>query len=325
MVKVLMIGLGSIGKRHLENLRSMDQDIILAALRSSRNKPKIVEQEFYDFEEAAKFDPNVVIISTPTFLHLENILMSYSNFKNLRGMFVEKPVIHDPIMCEKITEISDKLITYVASPLRFHPVVRFLKNFLEEKRLRVRLIRIFASSFLPSWRKGVNYSEHYSAHRDKGGGVVYELIHEMDILRWIFGDVAEMSFISSKVSSLKIHAEDVGIGVMRLRNGMIVEYHVDYFGRLTKRQIEIISEDGYGLFDIADAKVKIEEPGLTQHYVWNFERNDMYIDEMKYFFNKLKTGEKTFNDFHNACETLKLAAAIRNSYNSFSIWKGETL
>ncbi len=324
MVRVLIIGLGSIGTRHCNIIKEFfSGEVEVAGLRSGKDKPKVCDEEFYSYKEAEElFSPEIVIISTPTNLHYASIIKSIETFKNLKGMFIEKPVVHDTKLCGDLVKQLGEIVSHVAAPLRFHPVALKMKSMIKNRELFPRVIRVFSSSYLPSWRKNVvDYSKHYSAIKERGGGVVFELIHELDLIRWIFGEIKNGAFFSGHISSLNIKAEDIGSGIIEMENGTLVEYHVDFFGRVPVRKIEVLSEFNYSIFDLLNSKVEII--GEKEHYSfsWNFERDDMHAQEFHYFLDIVENQSESFNNVKYACKTLEIADFIRNS-NKVKILEG---
>lgn len=306
--------MGSIGLRHLKNLKKIMSSFETASLRStnrniSEEYYKLIDHEFYNFEDAKKFDPDVVFITNPTSLHVETTLQFMDN---VDGIFIEKPLSDNIESAKKLVKNTD-VIMHVACPLRFHPVIKFLKNYFNSTN-KIKSIHITSGSYLPSWRPGQDYKKTYSARKDLGGGVSLDLIHEIDFMRWIFGDISEGYFGSAKISDLELDVEDTAYGIWKLKNGAVCEIHLDYYRKIPKREVEIVTENAVVHADLIRSKVKIcEETGEEKTYHFNFDRNDMYLEEMNYFLDILANGVKSFNNTSFAIETLKYALYMRNN------------
>ena len=125
----------------------------------------------------------------------------------------------------------------MACPLRYTNVIQYLKETIDPKK--VNSVSIISSSYLPDWRPGTDYRNTYSAHKNLGGGVAIDLIHEWDYLSFLFRYASKKwkSFMG-KISNLEIDSDDYAIYIAKYTNDMIAELHLDYFGRKTIRAIE---------------------------------------------------------------------------------------
>lgn len=316
MKKVLFVGLGSIGRRHLNNFKKILPNTEIGAYRSNKNaynaySSKLIDYQFFNCKDAKKFNPELIFVSNPTSLHIETVL----NFLDIAsGIYIEKP-LSDSI--DKAKKLIDKsrdydIFFHVACPLRFHPAIEFIKKYLNNID-DVLNIRITAGSYLPSWRPKKNYKLTYSAKKELGGGVSLDLIHEIDIIRWIFGDINEGYFGSAKISNLEIDVEDSAFGIWKLKNGVMCEIFLDYFRKIPKRELEIVTENCIIIVDLLNSTAKIiNENNEKLIYNFPFNRNDMYMKEMNYFLN-CNYLNPSFNDLLYAFDTLKYAMFMRKN------------
>lgn len=276
--KVLFVGLGSIGIRHLTNLLELKSDCKIDALRrSGKDFPNV--SKIYTTYGEIRDDYDIIFITNPTSLHFEAI----SNLANKgENLFIEKPIFEKPHICK-----FSKGINYVACPLRYNSVVTKLKQYVESHN--VFSFRAICSSYLPDWRNAVDYRSSYSAKRDMGGGVELDLIHEMDYLRWIFGDFREIKKLSGKKSNLDISSNDIAVYLFE-NERIMGSLHLDYFGRKAKREIEIYTPEETKTFDLTKFK------------------DDMYKSEMQYFLTMIdKQNKDCYNPPEFALETLRMA------------------
>lgn len=278
--KVLFVGLGSIGKRHLKNLCLLrSNECVIDALRhNGRERQPNISNVYRTYDDVPS-DYDIVFITNPTNLHFEAISNLATKTKNF---FIEKPIFEKLHACRFSVGVN-----YVACPLRYNSVVKSLKTYVETHD--VYAFRAICSSYLPEWRKNTDYRETYSADSKKGGGVELDLIHEVDYLRWVFGDFPVVKKIIAKKSALEIFSNDVALYLFQNRN-VVGSLHLDYFGRAPKRQIEIFSKEETIVFDILKSE------------------NDMYLDEMKYFLNLVDNSTPSYyNDPDYALTSLKIA------------------
>ena len=297
--KILFSGLGSIGQKHLENLISKLKErkieFQIDALRTS-NKPFDGITNTYTSYTEVSDDYDIIFITNPTSVHYETIELLKHKTKN---MFIEKPIFDKIQNCEFSSGIN-----YIACPLRFHPIIKELKKFVQNNQ--VFAFRAICSSYLPSWRKTKNYQDCYSAKKDMGGGVTLDLIHEIDYLTWIFGTPNEIKTIKAKFSNLEITSDDVAQYIFEFTN-TLGSLHLDYFGQYSnkaKREIEVFSENDTLLFDVINNQIK----SLKTNTVSEFSKEDIYLNEMDYFLDLIQHGAKEhYNMPSEALDNLKIA------------------
>ncbi len=312
--KVLFVGMGSIGCRNLNNLKKLLPSSEIAALRSQKNNiknncGKLIDYEFYNLKDAKKYSPDIVFITNPTSLHVE---MALEFVNEVSGIFIEKPVSDNVENVNELINKNEITIFHVACPLRFHPAVKFIKKHVEDYATIFQL-KIVSGSYLPQWRPEQDYRELYCAKKELGGGVSLDLIHEIDYMRWIFGDIKKGYFGSSKISNLEIDTEDVANGIWKLKNGILCEIHLDYFRKIPERYLEISSENAVIFLDLINSSVNIFNDGKKEKINFEFNRNEMYTNEISYFLNCVNKGKKSFNDLSFALGTLKYALYMRDN------------
>lgn len=308
-MKVCFIGLGSIGTRHCLNLSTIcAQDgipLTIHALRTGRRPLRdslraleIVPVTSYDEMDR---DYDAIFITNPTSLHYETLLHTADK---ARCFFIEKPVFEKK-ETESELPLRPDAITYVAAPLRYTGAVQAAREIIAGRR--VYCARAISSSYLPDWRPGVDYREVYSAHRDQGGGVAIDLIHEWDYLTMLFGFPEKVSSVIGKYSHLEIDSDDLAVYVAAYPD-KAVEVHLDYFGRKTVRQLELFTEEGTFVCDIAEALLRC--PDGTQKS-FREDANDKYLAEMRYFLSLVR-GEsaESSNSIAHAQSVLQLTKGV---------------
>ena len=196
--KVLIIGYGSIGRKHAQLLKRFKNvgDIFIFSNQKDLGFKKIKK-----LSEVKKIQPDYIIISSRTSEHYKNLLFIERNLKN-KIILVEKPLFHK---FKKLNIKNNKV--FIGYNLRFHPVLKYIKKYIRNKK--IIFVNIKCSSRLPSWRKNIDYINSNSAKKSFGGGALLELSHEIDYLQWIFKEIKKI-YLSKidKVSNLKIDTED---------------------------------------------------------------------------------------------------------------------
>lgn len=299
-MRVLIIGLGSIARKHIHAITKLVPDVELTALRSSADAPAVDGvKNIYSWEgigSTPKFD--FAIISNPTSQHLSSIekLLEYN-----MPLFIEKP-LHNKVVDEKLTDLikTKNIITYIACNLRFLHSLQEIKKIISQQRINE--VNVYCGSFLPEWRPYTDYKTTYSAIPELGGGVHIDLIHEIDYIYWLFGaPVTSKSFFSNK-SSLGIRACDYANYLLEYPdfNSSIV---LNYYRRDYKRTLEILTDNHTYLVDLA--KNNISQDGSV---IFSSDQKiiDTYECQMEYFLHCIKQNKASFNTIQTANEILKI-------------------
>ncbi len=307
--KIAFVGLGSIATRHLKNVAALlsnrgdtyNIDLYRSQMRplSEELQPLVKEVYFYADEIPAERQYDVVFVTNPTSMHYETL----EKFcKNTKSFFIEKPVFDSTCVDESIFEKLKGIKCYVACPLRYNAVLQYVKNNVDLDQ--VYSARAISSSYLPDWRPGQDYRKTYSAHKDMGGGVSIDLIHEWDYLTWLFGMPTECKQMISKVSNLEIDSDDLAIYIGR-NNKTTFELHLDYFGRQTLRTLDLFTNDDTIQCDLIGGTASYLKEGKTVKL--ESERNAFQMKEIEHFFEIINN--KTDNDStpEHAYRVLKIA------------------
>lgn len=303
-MNVLFVGIGSIAKRHIRNLQIIANEkgfsLHIDAFRSTKRDSGIfgIDQHFFNFSEVPdKYD--VIFITNPTDLHLQTLRQFHDKGKHF---FIEKPVVSlQHIEEAKKFMLRDNSVYYVACPLRYNAVIQYMKNYINPDE--VISIRSISSSYLPDWRPGQDYRKTYSAHKNMGGGVSIDLIHEWDYLTYLVGFPQKIQSMIGKKSALEIDSDDYAIYIADYED-KIVELHLDYFGRKPIRKIELFTDSETIIGDIASNQITF----LSSEKVIDFheERDDYQRRELEYFITLIFGEKASENDFNHALQVLKL-------------------
>ena len=301
-MKILIIGLGSIGKKHVRAIRELEAGAEIYAVRHSPEAESFEAVENIFSLDGIDFSPDFVIISNPTNRHREAV-KSVMRFDC--PLFIEKPVFDNLENTENLlAEIEEKnILTYVACNLRFHGCIAFLKNYLAENDVRLNEVNGYCGSYLPDWRPDADFRKIYSANEAEGGGVHLDLIHELDYLYWLFGTPQKASAFKRSNSSLAISAADYANYAL-LYEDFAASVILNYYRRSPKRSCELVFEDKTWFVDLL--KNKITENG---NVIFSSDETiaDTYVSQMRYFLDCLKSNEKPMNSIFEAVEVLQIA------------------
>ena len=301
-LKVCFIGIGSIAKRHIRNIREIckERDIALTIDAFRRNSGQVdgVDTVYCSIDEVPS-DYEAIFITNPTELHLEALKWFHDKG---RHFFIEKPVVSLPQLANaKSFKTRKDSIYYVAAPLRYNAVIQWIKNNVNLDDLIS--VRSISSSYLPDWRQGQDYRDTYSAHKEMGGGVSIDLIHEWDYLTYLLGWPQKVHSLIGKKSNLEIDSDDYAIYIAEYEN-KIVELHLDYFGRKTIREVQLFTKEDTIVGDIANNRIEFLKYGEVIDF--HEERDDFQKRELIYFLDMID-GEKEAEDgYHHGVEVLEL-------------------
>ena len=303
-MNILIVGLGSIGKKHVDAIIALEPDSKLFAVRSQKNADTYKTVLNVNPGEALPVKIDFVIISNITSVHAKTI----SDMLLLKcPLFIEKPVLDSLIEGSKLSKAiqAKGILTYVACNLRFNPALVFIKNYLDRKKPRINEVNIYCGSFLPDWRPDRDFKTVYSANKEMGGGVHLDLIHEIDYCTWLFGFPYNKSVIKGAYSSLNIMACDYANFNFQY-SLFCVSIILNYYRRDAKRTLEIVTSEVTLVADLIKNTVTNQISGEIL-FQSEMKMTDTYKEQMKYFLNKISQSEQPMNSFDNALKVLGIA------------------
>lgn len=320
-MKILIAGLGSIGKRHLKNLLALGVKDIIIYRHFVAGEPSDFPV-FADIDEALAQKPDAILIANPTAFHIPVAISAANAGINI---FMEKPVSHN---LEKVPELikiieEKKLIALVGYQFRFHPALQKIKEMVSSGQLgKIIFGRAEVGQYLPDWHTGEDYRRGYAAREDLGGGVILTLIHELDYLSWILGESAEVNCTAGHFSGLEIDTEDLAEITIKYKSGALGQCHLDYLQKSPSRWLKIVGEKGEIYWDYFENKVKFfDGKWQTIYKDENFDRNEMFLAEMKHFINCLEGKERPSVDIASDLATFNLALGAKLSAKENKIIK----
>ena len=270
-MRFLICGLGSIGRRHVQNLLHLGQnDLILYRT----HKGLMPDEEFNMFkvetelEKALDHKPDAAIISNPTALHLN---VAIPAVKNGCHVLIEKPISHSMQRIKDLVEVVEKTSrkVLVGFQFRFHPSLKYIKKVIEDDVIGKPLYaHAHWGEYLPVWHPWEDYRRGYSARNDLGGGVVLTLCHPIDYLVWLLGDVLSVQANVGKSSNLEIEVEDHAEAILHFDNGVVGSLHINYFQQPKQQILKIIGTKGTIDWDNEDGTVRVIHSGESDSMVF---------------------------------------------------------
>lgn len=248
MQNALIVGYGSIGKRHADIVSSLKQSVFLVTQQKNTNYPSYSSVAHALMQN--QFD--YIVIANPTHLHAETLQdIVTSHFRGV--LLVEKPLFSTPILFENIHHLS----IFVGYNLRFHPVLQRLNEILINEK--IISFSAYVGQYLPTWRPHTDYRDCYSAKKNQGGGVLRDLSHELDYATWLCGDCLEVTALGGKWSELEIDSDDTYSILMRCEHAPAVAIHLDYLSRTNTRQVVIQTQKHTIFVDLVKNYLSIDD------------------------------------------------------------------
>jgi predicted dehydrogenase len=315
-MKILIVGCGSIGKRHAENAAKLAETAVVDVDEDKAINcgEKLGIQSFPDLESALEWRPSGVVVAAPSSLHIQIALTAIEAGAHV---LVEKPLSISQKGVRAFLDRSEilKRKVFVVCNMRFHPAVSMLHQHLHRIG-QPYFARAHYGNYLPDMRSQVNYRELYCAHKNMGGGVVLDGIHELDYLAWFFGPVSKILCHAEKLSGLDIDAEDYASILLRHINGVASEIHLDYLRPFKRRGCEIVGAKGILIWQ---SEGKNPEKCNVRFYdknreVWeslfvseNLDANEPYEKLMEYFIKAIRGQDVPLLKGRQAAEELSIA------------------
>lgn len=318
-MKALVVGCGSIGRRHTENLRRLGVEEILVydpdRSRSTAVAGEYGVQAVETLDAAYGQQPQLAFICAPTSLHLD---LARQAIEHGCHLFVEKPLSHRLDGTESlVASARDRgRALMVGYNLRFHPCLCRMREWLEEKRIgHVASARLHAGSYLPARHPWEDYRRGYGAKKSLGGGVILDAIHEIDYALWFFGMPQSVHCLGGQFSSLEIDVEDVAEILLDYSDRKVVSIHLDYLDRPPQRYAEIIGDGGVIRSNLIEGTVQLFDGERNQ---WDRFRsrgglNETYLLELKHFLQCVSDSSVSVVDGEVARQSLAVAEAAKRS------------
>lgn len=325
-MKILIAGLGSIGRRHLRNLQTLGETDILL-YRTGRST--LPDDELSglpvetDLQAALAQMPQAVIVANPTAYHLD---VAIPAAEHGCALLLEKPISHSlegvDALCRAVWNGGGAVL--VGFQFRYHPGLLRIKDLLEQAAIGKPLaVRAHWGEYLPGWHPWEDYRQGYSARADLGGGVTLTLSHPLDYLGWLFGDVQSLWAFTARSGSLDMDVEDQAEIGLRFANGVLGSVHLDYLQRPRSHHLEIIGSRGTihwqddpsapdnGAVHCwqASPSAKWQVASIPQ----NYERNDMFMAEMRHFLQIIRRQETPCCTLDDGIRALRLALGALES------------
>ncbi len=318
---LLILGAGSVGKRHIDNFGKMGCKFSAMDPRRDRldevSRLDSVIDCYLDLESSLekpeKYD-GVVVCSPPKF-HVDQCIKSLE--RNL-PVFLEKPVCADADSAKKLVDVVNNstaplLLGYT---YRWWPPLREMKKWLEDKMVgNIHHVRCVMSAHLADWHPWENYQDFFMASKELGGGALLDESHFVDLMYWMFGKPRELYAKVEKLSDLDIETDDNVDALMFYDNNMRVSIHLDLFGRPHEKFIVVSGDNGTIQWSFDPNRIRYSNE-MTQDWdekLFEYERNDMFVEAAKEFMDILEQGTHPSCTIEDGYHVMQILEAMRES------------
>lgn len=331
-MKILIAGLGSIGRRHFRNLLALgERDLVLYRTHKATLPDDELAGYPVETDLAAtlkKHQPQAVIVANPTALHMQ---VAIPAAQAGCAILLEKPIAEDLSRVEELRQASARNGSriLVGFQFRYHPTLNKAKELIEAGVLgKILTVHAHWGEYLPNWHPWEDYRASYAARDDLGGGVIRTLTHPLDYLRFLLGEVESLQSLSGHVSALELSdVEDMAEIGLKFARGAIGGLHVNYFQRPAVHRWEIVGAAGTLRWDNADGTlIHLQMPdafgaiqpqpaaAIETEYKLpaGFERNDLFVAQTVHFLQVAAGQAAPICTLEDGIRALELALAARN-------------
>lgn len=324
-MRVLMVGTGSIGRRHMANLRSLVPNVQFDVLREhgrSRDTSELGEIEIEvvgSLDEGLARQPYMMVIANPSSMHLRPLLAAID-----AGIpfYAEKPVVSTlgdlSLLLNRVAR-GGLPPNVVGCNLRFLPSLIAFKALIDEGRLG-NLVRadFEAGHWLPDWRPSQDYRLGYSAQRSQGGGVLLDLIHEVDSALWLLDDFEHVTGYATHASALEIDTDDCAGILMARAGGPITTVRIDYVSRKPVRRYTLVGDRGTATWDLRASKIVLDDEAGSQEIllpVGAFDVSTTYRSAMQELLAAIKFNRPSMQPLDEGLRALTTVLRAKRMYS----------
>jgi predicted dehydrogenase len=338
--RVLFVGLGGVGQRHLRNVRALlGDDLEVDAYRVRRETALLDDQlsvvpgenleerhrvrVFADLDAALRERPDVVFVTNPSSLHMD---VARRAARAGAHLFIEKPLSHSLQGVEELASVleAQQRVGFVAYQLRRHPGFLKLKQALAANAVgRVLSVRAEVGEYLPGFHPYEDYRRMYAAQRALGGGVTLSQIHEIDYLIALFGMPRRAFSMGGKLSNLELDVDDLSSSLIEFQSPeggrLVVELHQDFFQRPASRRCVVLGESGRLEWSLSDRRFRrwsVDATLLEDVDYASYPRNQAFLDELTYFLSCVEARTAPDVGVRQGAQSLRLALGLLESQSS---------
>lgn len=318
---VLILGTGSAGQRHAENLASLGCRISCMDPRSDRldeMRGKIDLIGAYTSMDAAFSSKEVfhgVAVTSPPVFHVEQCIQA---LELGIPVLLEKPVSPDLESAKRLqsTVHNTNVPLLLGYTYRWWPPLNRVRELLTNRTVgALRHVKFVMSAHLADWHPWENYWDFFMASKALGGGALLDESHWIDLMFWLLGKPEMLMARIGKISDLKIDTDDNVDMIIVYDNGLHVTMHLDLYGRPHEKYIRFVGDEGTIFWTMEPNRVAVgkEMTDTWESYEFDCERNDMFLGVDREFIEVLDGAPIKTCNIQDGVEVLALIEAARQS------------
>lgn len=316
----VVVGCGSIGKRHISNLRACGIERIVG-IDPDPSARAAVEADFgtrtderYEPEKLQEGD--VVLVTAPSSLHAR---IGEAAAERRCHVFVEKPLATDVADGEALVEAARRndVVGMTGSNWKFHRSFMRMKEVIASGALgRLVYARADFGSYLPDWHPWEDHRTGYSAKAELGGGVLLDS-HEFDYLRWMLGEPRAVSCLTSRVAELEIETEALAVCTVQFEGSLEAQVYLSYAERPYRKECLFVGSEGTLSWSFDRRSVRLFDAGTKRWSTWaepdDYDLNQMYLAQTAHFLSAVETGARPETTLADGLAVLRVIDAARSS------------
>lgn len=319
-MRFLILGCGSIGTRHIKNLKQISKNCEIDVYDSNRNLLDKVSNQLnvnsLDKTDFTSIHYDCVFICTPPVFHINLASQAIQSGLNV---FIEKPLSSNSKGISTLLSLSRKnnVLVFVGYNLRFHKAISIIKKIIDSKKYGKPIhSSAFFGSFLIDWRPEQDYRKSYTAVNVLGGGIIHDASHELDYMKFLFGVPIYVQSHYIKTNMLKTDTEALADIILEFKNNLLATIHLDYLRRDYNRSLEVMFESGTISWSFQENKIIIYDAKtqMKKKIVINESVNTMYVNELKHIIKCLKEKKQSkIINLKNGISTFEISEIIKKS------------
>jgi len=309
-MKIVLFGLGSIGQRHAQMLLDKyNHDLYAFRSGKSKSPNSLGIKEVRSWSGVKKINPDIAFITNPTSLHIKTAIRCAEIGCKI---FIDKPLGDKLTGLDKLIKIikSKKLVTMVGYNLRFHPVIKALKKFVD--KYEPLHLKVTTTSYLPNWRRGTDYKKSYRTNKNMGGGVILDLSHEFDYINYLLGEIKIVKGQFSRRSDLTVNVEDYADVLINTKLSP-VNLHINFLSHKKQRLIQIDFKNLTVIGDLVNCTIEeYKNEKMISRKQFGTDRNISFSSELEYFFKNIDNPQM-MNNLSDASSLYKKIINFKNN------------
>lgn len=316
----LLIGYGSIGRRHLANFHELgvrDWAVVHTGKGTLPFEPPCPVRRYSNLDEALEREhPGFAVIANPTSLHVSTAIACLNaGYHTL----VEKPLSHSLDGLKELAEAATgEQRSLVGFQFRFHPALRRIQQLVTGGKLGAPLhARVVWGEYLPSWHPWEDWRSGYAARAELGGGAHHTLSHPLDYLQMLFGPPAQVSASLTTNGPLGMQVAEGADVLLRFPSDVTAEVHLDYWSRPTRHRLELVFTEGSVEWDYLTGAFRTwsaaDETWLEESLPGVADRNELFRTEAGHFLDVIRGDAQPVCPLEDGIALVRLCSAIERS------------